>query len=148
MSLRHNAIVAYAETNVMKKSDRDAWVVFGSKHGNFAPALCLANHFAPITLSTYGQGRSGLVANRCDARYRSTNKVVLCKPAREGFPCLTKVCVFARRWLRLWAASPARRRRARKGRPRHALRGAIPPRLAAHRRGQQGNDTAAEHTHS
>ena len=61
MSLRHNAIVAYAETKVMKKSDRDVWVVFGSKHGNFAPALCLANHFTPITLSTYGQGRPGLV---------------------------------------------------------------------------------------
>jgi hypothetical protein len=32
MSLRHNAIVACAETNVMKKSDRDVWVVFESKH--------------------------------------------------------------------------------------------------------------------
>ena len=27
MSLRDNAIVAYAETKVMKKSDRDVWVL-------------------------------------------------------------------------------------------------------------------------
>src|SRR5580692_7960657 len=29
MSLRDNAIVAYAETKVMKKSDRDVWVLGG-----------------------------------------------------------------------------------------------------------------------
>src|SRR6201984_3152709 len=29
MSLRDNAIVAYAETKVMKKSDRDVWVLAG-----------------------------------------------------------------------------------------------------------------------
>src|SRR4051794_41970074 len=29
MSLRDNAIVAYAETKVMKKSDRDVWVLMG-----------------------------------------------------------------------------------------------------------------------
>ena len=29
MSLRDNAIVAYAETKVMKKRDRDAWVLMG-----------------------------------------------------------------------------------------------------------------------
>jgi hypothetical protein len=61
MSLRHNAIVAYAETKVMKKSDRDVWVVFGSKHRNFAPAPRLVNHFAPITLLTYGQARRALL---------------------------------------------------------------------------------------
>ncbi len=29
MSLRDNAIVAYAETKVMEKSDRDVWVLAG-----------------------------------------------------------------------------------------------------------------------
>ena len=29
MSFRDNAIVAYAETKVMKKSDRDVWVLAG-----------------------------------------------------------------------------------------------------------------------
>ena len=29
MALRDNAIVAYAETKVMKKSDRDVWVLAG-----------------------------------------------------------------------------------------------------------------------
>ncbi len=29
MALRDNAIVAYAETKVMKKSDRDVWVLMG-----------------------------------------------------------------------------------------------------------------------
>jgi hypothetical protein len=29
MNLRHNAILAYAETNVMKKSDRDVWALMG-----------------------------------------------------------------------------------------------------------------------
>ena len=29
MSLRDNAIVAYAETKVMKKSDRDVWALAG-----------------------------------------------------------------------------------------------------------------------
>ena len=29
MALRDSAIVAYAETKVMKKSDRDVWVLMG-----------------------------------------------------------------------------------------------------------------------
>ena len=29
MSLCHNAILAYADTNVMRKSDRDVWVLMG-----------------------------------------------------------------------------------------------------------------------
>ena len=31
MSLRDSVIVAYAETKVMKKSDRDVWVLAGSR---------------------------------------------------------------------------------------------------------------------
>ena len=42
MSLRDNAIVAYAETKVMKKSDRDVWVLAGE----ILESLCASDsHF-------------------------------------------------------------------------------------------------------
>ena len=45
MSLRENAIVAYAETKVMKKRDRDVWVLMGEIL-NFGFKLSNDPHFA------------------------------------------------------------------------------------------------------